>query len=153
MQRELARLVAAGLLLTRRIGNQKHYQANPSAPVFAELRDLVMKTSGLADVLLEHLAPVVDGIVAAFVYGSVAKGEDTASSDIDLMVISDSLTYADIFAVLEGATSGLGRSVNPTVYSKPEFLKHISEKSAFVFRVWSQPKIWVIGTEGDLGTR
>jgi hypothetical protein len=89
VQRELARLESAGLVTAVRIGKQKHYQANPASPVFPELRGLVLKTSGLADVLREGLAPVSNSIRVAFVYGSIAKGEDTAASDIDLMVVSD----------------------------------------------------------------
>jgi hypothetical protein len=95
VQRELARLEASGLVTVTRVGKQKHYQANASSPVFEELRALVLKTVGLADVLRSALAPAAQSIRAAFVYGSIAKGEDTAASDIDLMVISDSLAYAD----------------------------------------------------------
>ncbi len=107
VQRELARLEAAGLVTVTRIGKQKHYQANPASPVFQELRGLVLKTSGMADVLREALAPVAGRIRAAFVYGSIAKGEDTAASDVDLMVISEGLTYADLFGELEEASERL----------------------------------------------
>ncbi|MDD5240483.1 MAG: nucleotidyltransferase domain-containing protein [Sulfuricella sp.] len=150
VQRELARLAAAGLVTVSRVGNQKHYQANPAAPVFEELRSLVLKTSGLADVLRVALAPLAAQIGAAFVYGSVAKGQDTAASDIDLMVVSDSLTYADIFAVIEEATVRLGRPVNPTVYSRQELARRIEQDNAFVKRVLAQPKLWLIGEENDL---
>src|SRR5688572_23900594 len=109
VQRELVRLEAAGLVTANRIGKQKHYQANQASPVFQELRGLVLKTSGLVDVLRDALAPTSGVIRAAFVYGSVAKGSDTAASDIDLMVIADDLTYADLFAALEDASSRLGR--------------------------------------------
>src|SRR5437867_609450 len=88
VQRELRRLEASGLVTVTRVGNQKHYQANPGSPVFEELRALVLKTVGLADVLRAALAPVSRDIRAAFVYGSIAKGNDTAASDIDLMVVS-----------------------------------------------------------------
>jgi len=105
VQRELERLETSGLVTSRRVGNQRHYQANTTAPVFPELRSLVLKTSGLADVIRSALARNAREISAAFVYGSVAKHLDTASSDIDLMVISDTLTYADLYAVLEVASS------------------------------------------------
>ena len=85
VQRELSRLQAAGLVRVTRVGRQKHFQANPEAPVFAELRALVRKTSGLADVLRTALAPVASAVDAAFVYGSIAKGEDRATSDVDVM--------------------------------------------------------------------
>ena len=96
-QRELARLEHSGLIVARRIGNQKHYQANAESPLFAELRNIVLKTVGLAEPLREALKPVSSGIRAAFVYGSVAKAADRAASDIDLMVVSDSLSYGDVF--------------------------------------------------------
>ena len=150
VQRELARLEAAGLVTVTRLGKQKHYQANAAAPVFEELRGLVLKTSGLADVLRDALAPLAAQISAAFVYGSVAKGEDTAQSDIDLMVVSDTLSYADLFAALEEATNRLGRTVNPTVYSRKELDKRVRADNVFVKRVLSQPKLWVIGEEHGL---
>jgi predicted nucleotidyltransferase len=152
VQRELARLESAGLVTVRGVGKQKHYQANPEAPVFAELRAVVLKTSGLGDVLRTALRPLSGDIRAAFVYGSVAKREDTATSDIDLMVISDRLTYADLFPALEEATGRLGRKVNPTVYDPAELARRIRQGNAFVRRVLAQPKIWLIGGERDLAS-
>lgn len=150
VQRELARLESAGLVTVTRMGKQKHYQANPGAPVFEELRGLVLKTSGLADVLRAALEPLAMQITAAFVYGSVAKGEDTARSDIDLMVITEELSYGELFAALEGATQQLGRTVNPTVYTRKEFGRRMRADNAFLKRVMSQPKIWLIGREDGL---
>jgi predicted nucleotidyltransferase len=145
VQRELAQLEAAELVTVRRLGNQKHYQANASAPIFEELRGLVLKTSGLVDVLRAALAPLAAQIDQAFIYGSVAKGKDTAKSDIDLMVISEKVAYADLFAALEPATNRLQRTVNPTLYSPIEIDKRILDDNAFVKRVMTQPKLWVIG--------
>lgn len=150
VQRELAALSEAGLLTVTRQGNQKHYQANTAAPVFAELRCLVLKTMGLADVLRTALAPLASQIDAAFVYGSVAKQQDTAQSDIDVMIVSASLGYADVFGALENATTTLGRKVNPTLYTPAEIAKRIQQDNAFVTRVLQQPKIWLIGTEDQL---
>ncbi|HEX7787419.1 MAG TPA: nucleotidyltransferase domain-containing protein [Methylomirabilota bacterium] len=150
VQRELARLEAAGLVTATRVGKQKHYQANQASPVFQELRALVLKTSGLVDVLREALAPAANRIRAAFVFGSVAKGEDTSASDIDLMVIAEGLTYADLFAALEEASTRLGRKVAPTIYSPRELARHVKRDSSFVTRVLGQPKLWVIGGERDL---
>jgi predicted nucleotidyltransferase len=96
------------------------------------------------------MAPVARGIRAAFVYGSIAKGDDTAASDIDLMVISDRLTYADLFAALERASTQLGRKVAPTIYSSKELAKRVKQDNAFVARVLAQPKLWLIGDERDL---
>ncbi|WP_240980078.1 nucleotidyltransferase domain-containing protein [Ramlibacter agri] len=147
VQRELADLTAAGLLKVTSIGNQKHYQANEAAPVYGELRRLVLKTFGLADVLREALAPLAARIDAAFVFGSVAKQVDTAESDIDVMVLSESLGYADIFGALEPASVSLGRPVNPTVYTTAQLAKRSKQDNAFVRRVLAQPKIWLIGQE------
>ena len=150
VQRELAGLAAAGLLTMRKQGNQKHYQANANAPVFNELRGLVLKTMGLADVLMAALAPLAEQIDAAFVYGSVAKQQDTAQSDIDLMVISPGLGYADVFGALESASTTLGRKVSPTLYTPSELNKRLAKNNAFVARVLQQPKIWLIGNEEHL---
>lgn len=150
VQRELADLAAAGLLTVTARGHQKHYQANAAAPVFAELRGLVLKTFGLADVLREALAPVASKIQAAFVYGSIARQEDTLRSDVDLMIISDSLGYADVFGAVEPASITLSRPVNPTVYSSAQFARRAEQDNAFIKRVLEQPKIWLIGTEESL---
>jgi len=150
VQRELAGLSAAGLLTVRKQGNQKHYQANASAPVFAELRSLVLKTMGLADVLRAALAPLAAQVDAAFIYGSVARQQDTAHSDVDVMIVSSTLGYGEVFGALENATVSLGRKVNPTLYTPADWTKRMEQDSAFVTRVWQQPKIWLIGNEAQL---
>jgi predicted nucleotidyltransferase len=153
VQRELARLQQSGLVVVHKVGNQKFYQANPSCPIYDELRGIVRKTVGLAEPLREALAPLAAQIRLAFVYGSVAKGEDTSASDIDIMVVSDRLTYADIYAALEEIGTRLGRKVNPTLYSQGELVKRLRRNNAFLKRVYSKPKIWLIGNEGDLAAR
>jgi predicted nucleotidyltransferase len=150
VQRELARLEAAELVTVKRVGNQKHYQANASAPIFEELRGLVLKTSGLVDVLRSALAPLAAQIDAALVFGSVAKGLDTAKSDIDLLVIGETLTYGELFAALEPVSTRLKRTINPTLYSRPEIDKRIRDGNSFVKRVLEQPKLWVIGEDRGL---
>jgi predicted nucleotidyltransferase len=152
VQRELARLEQSGLVTVKRIGTQKHYQANAGSPLFNEIVGIVQKTVGLADPLRAALMPLVTQISAAFVYGSVAKRQDTAASDIDLMVISDSLTYADLFAALEPVSTQLGRVVNPTVCTRRQ-LNRRRDETAFVRRVLSQPKVWVIGSEDEIAAR
>ena len=149
-QRELARLEESGLIFARRIGNQKHYQANAVSPLFSELRNIVLKTVGLAEPLRNALQPVASDIRAAFVYGSVAKATDQAASDIDLMVVSDSLSYSEVFGALDKVSRTLGRNVNPTVYSTAEFLKRAKNENVFIKRVIEGPKVWVIGSENDL---
>ena len=150
VQRELASLQAAGLVTVTRVGNQKHFQANASDAVFGPLRELVLKTSGLGDVLRAGLANVAANVHAAFVYGSVAKRTDTSTSDIDLMVISDALAYGDVFSALEQASATLGRSINPTVYTRAELAKRRAAGNAFVVRVLAQRKIWILGGDADL---
>lgn len=150
VQRELAGLSEAGLLTVRKQGNQKHYQANADAPVFAELRGLVLKTMGVADVLRAALAPLAGQIEQAFVYGSVARQQDTARSDVDLMVVSASLGYGELFGALEAATQTLGRTVNPTLYTPEEIARRILQDNAFVTRVLQQPTVWLIGKQEEL---
>ncbi|MBP6776654.1 MAG: transcriptional regulator [Piscinibacter sp.] len=150
VQRELARLSQSGLVTARAVGNQKHYQANPEAPIYAELCGIVRKTVGLAEPLREALAPLAARIRAAFVYGSIAKREDTASSDIDLMLISDDLAYPDLYAALEAVSRRLGRTVNPTIHTPQELARRIKRNEAFTTRVLAQPKLWLIGGEDAL---
>ncbi len=150
VQRELKQLEASGLVTATRVGNQKHYQANPSSPLFEELCNIAVKTFGLTVPIQEALLDLSDQIQAAFVFGSVAKELDTAGSDVDLMVISDSLTYGDLFLALEDVSRRLGRTVNPTIYSLHEFQRRLDENSAFAARVMVQPRIFVVGSERAL---
>ena len=149
LQRELGRLVKAGLVTVRSVGNQKHYQANPEAPIFEELRGIAMKTFGIGDVLRSALRPLAKKIRTAFIYGSVARRADTTRSDIDLLVVSDSLGYQDLIKALQAAERGLGRKISPTLYSSVELAKKRSGKNAFVLRVLEQPKIFLIGSDRD----
>ena len=152
VQRELKRLEESGLVKVMRLGNRKHYQANPQSPIFAELCGIVQKTVGLAEPLRAALAPFTRKISAAFVYGSVAKRNDTAHSDIDMMVISDSLEYADLYTALEQAATALGRTINPTIYTRQELSRRVKQKNAFVIRVLAQPKVWLLGDEHEFAT-
>lgn len=147
VQRKLADLSGAGLLTVRKQGNQKHFQANAQSPVFAELRGLVLKTVGLADVLREALAPLAGQIAQAFVFGSMAKQQDSAASDVDLLLVSDTLGYGDVLAALEPAMQRLGRTINPTLYTAADFQARRAGDNAFITRVMQQPKIWLIGQE------
>src|SRR5438067_951022 len=150
VQRQLARLEGAGLITARRIGSQKHYQANPDSPLFGELREIVRRTVGLAEPLRKALAPHANRIASAFVYGSIASGKDLAGSDVDLMIISDELTYADLFRGLETTGQAVGRTINPTVYTSREFAKRVKEGNAFVTKVLKLPKLWLIGSPNEL---
>lgn len=150
VQRELARLADSGLVTVTRVGTQKHYQANPKSPIFTELCAIARKTVGLAEPLREALAPLAKRITAAFVFGSVAKRSDTATSDIDVLVLSDSVDYADVFAALQAAEAKLGRTANPTVYTPANWRRKRKEGNAFVVKVAAQPKVFLIGTEEDI---
>lgn len=150
VQRELTKLTAAGLLTVKQVGNQKRYQANRGTPLFYELRSITLKTFGLADVIREALNPLIQQIHLAFIYGSIAKQTDTASSDIDLMLISDNLTYAEIFQLLESTETKLGRKINPTFYSPSEWARKYKEHNNFITQIRKQPKIFLIGTEDEL---
>jgi len=151
VQRELARLAQSGLVTVTRMGTQRHYQANPRSPIFAELCAITQKTVGLALPLREALAPLAQRITAAFVFGSVAKRRDTAASDIDVLVLSDTVDYADIFAALQSVEIKLGRTINPTVYKPAEWRRKRTSGTAFVVKVGAQPKLFLIGAEEDLG--
>ena len=150
VQREIARLAGSGLLTVEPVGNQKRYRADPVSPIHAELVSIVRKTFGLAAPLRETLAPLAERILAAFVYGSVAKGTDTAASDIDLMLVSDALTYADVMAALHPLIERLGREIHPTLYTREELHKRIVAGNSFVTRVLAQPRLWIIGGEHEL---
>jgi predicted nucleotidyltransferase len=150
VQRELARLESSGLITSGRRGAQKHYQANKASPLFEELCSIVSNTVAVAEPLRRALAPLATQITAAFVYGSVAKGKDTADSDIDLMIVSNTVGYPEVMNALFEVTQRLGREVNPTIYNAPELEMRLREGNAFVTRVFEQPKIWIIGSERDL---
>jgi hypothetical protein len=151
VQRELARLAQTSLVTVRLSGNQKHFQANPASPIFEELTGIVRKTVTLAEPLRAALMPVVDRIHAAFIYGSVAKRGDIAGSDVDLMIVSDDLTYADLYGALEAANEQLGRRVSPTISTRSELAKRNAGGGAIVEGVLDQPKIWLKGDESALG--
>lgn len=150
IKRELDRMTAAGLLISRRQGNQRHYQANPDCPIYNELRGIVRKTIGIVDALNEALAPLADNIVWSFVFGSVASGKDSASSDIDLMLIGD-LSFADAVTALHPAQEALSREVNPKVFSLEEWRRLLRENDAFIREVSRKPRLNVIGNWNEPG--
>jgi predicted nucleotidyltransferase len=150
VHRELKRLVASGLITVNSAGWEKHYQANRHSPVFEELRGLVVKTVGLVEPVREALAPLAAGIRAAFVYGSQAKGTESASSDVDVMIVSEDLAYAEVYAALAKAEEMLARSINPTIVSLTEWQRRRENLNRFLENVSTQPKLFVLGSEDDL---
>ncbi len=149
VQRELKRLSSSGLVTVRRIGNQKHYQANHDSPVFEELSNLETKTVALADPVREALASLADNIDLAILYGSVAKGTDTASSDIDILIVGDGLTLEDIYSVLAPVETDLDRKISPTLYTRKEFADRRAANNPFLGRVLSGDHLTLIGDEHE----
>jgi len=148
--RELNALAAAGVLLRKPVGNQVHFQANPGCPIYEELRSILKKTVGVADVLREALAPLGAKVRAAFVYGSVARGDERSRSDLDVMVVGEA-SFGDVVAALAPAQESLRREVNPNVYPALEFRKKLAARDPFLKRVLAGHKIYIVGGEDDLG--
>lgn len=152
VQRELARFVECGLVSVARAGNQKHYQANRASPIFSELHSIVMKTSGLAGPLRESLVSIAKQIELALVYGSIARREDRADSDIDLLIVADDLTLEKLFAKLGPLERKLGRKVNPTLYTSEEFRRRRRSGNAFLKNVLAGEHIVLLGSEDAVST-
>jgi predicted nucleotidyltransferase/DNA-binding HxlR family transcriptional regulator len=148
LTRELGRLAEAGLLKREKRGNQQAYSADTSSPIFVELASILRKTSGVADVLAQALAPAASRLCVAFVFGSVAQGRETAGSDIDLMLVGD-LGFRDAIALLHPTQATLGREVNPKLYSAAEF-QDMARTEPFLVDVLAKPKIFVIGNADEL---
>lgn len=141
--RELKRMETAGLVHSRRVGNQVHYQAQRDCPIFGELQSILRKSTGMADVLREALAPLAEQIESAFVFGSVAKGEEGPGSDIDVLVVGD-VSFADVVNAFYPCHERLGREVNPLVMRRTEFDRRRQDEG-FVARVLQGPILPLIG--------
>jgi predicted nucleotidyltransferase len=148
--RELLRLQRSGLVSVERIGNQKHYRANQDAPIFEELHGLILKTVALKDPLKTALEPWADKIETAFVYGSVAKGTDNAQSDIDLMVIGESLNYSDLYTALQDVEDRVRRKINPMFLTMDEWRRRSSRDGSFAQKLGANPKLFILGSQRDL---
>lgn len=149
LQRDLASLTEAGILERADEGRQVYYRANEACPIFPELKGLVTKTFGVADVLRAMLGPHAARIALAFIYGSVASGAQTGKSDVDLMIVGD----LDISAIAQGlldAEARLGRPINPTVYGKKEFRDKALSGHHFVTTVLSRPIVYIVGNKHEL---
>ena len=146
VQRELARLAQSGLVVVTKVGNQKHYQANNDSPLFSELCSIINKTVGLQEPLRAALDSLASKISLALIYGSIAKQSDTATSDVDLLLVSDQLTLEQIYSALAPVEKLLDRSVNPTLYTRKEFDQRRKTRNAFLSRVINGPTIVLIGS-------
>jgi predicted nucleotidyltransferase len=149
LSRELARLAQLGVLTCQQEGRQKYYRANPDCPVFAELKGLAVKTAGVSDVLREALAPLAKRIRVAFVYGSLARGEEGSRSDVDVLIVGK-VTFDEVVQSLRSAEDRIGREVNPGVYSPAELRTKLTAQHPFLTTVLNSPKIFLIGDQHDL---
>lgn len=152
VQRELGRLAASELVLVTTVGNQKHYQANAASPVFEELRALLMKTSGLVEPLRIAAESLSDRVRLAFIYGSVARGSDRATSDIDVFLVGDHLTLEETFAVFAPVEKQLGRPIHPTIYSVEEYERGRSTEGSLVESILATKRIMLFGDDDAVGT-
>lgn len=150
LQRELRKLVDAGLVSSEYVGNQRRFQANPDSPVYQELVAIVRKTLGLKPLLADALASLRPRLRAAWIYGSVARGSDTARSDVDLMLVGDGLTLGEVLECLTPLEAEIGRKINPTCYSPDEFNRRRHEPDSFVNRILAQHILTLIGTPDDI---
>lgn len=149
IQLELGKMTDAGLLLREKRAHQVYYRANPDSPIFDELKGIVTKTFGIAEVVRDALRLFAARIDAAFIYGSIAAATHTSKSDIDLFLIGD-VRLSEIADALTEAEAKLGRTISPALYSRQEFVEKAAEKHHFITTVLERPKIFVIGNQGDL---
>lgn len=149
-QRELRRLVDAGLIVSQRVGNVRQFRPNKDSAVYPELHGLIQKTFGLVGVLRAALQPLSPAVRVAFVYGSIAKGAATALSDVDLLLVGEPIGYGALLSALSPAEQTLGRKISPTPYTFAEFKKRQQEQQHFLMRVLEQPKIFILGDNDDL---
>ncbi len=149
IQREVKQLGDAGLIIRKTVGTQVFYQANRKSPVFSELRGLLLKTSGVRDVLRASLAPLKDRIKVAFIYGSIAAQKDRADSDIDLMIVGDT-DFDEVVRSLNGAQKKLRREINPSIYPPGEFRSKLRSRNHFLNSVVQSKKLFILGNENDL---
>jgi predicted nucleotidyltransferase len=148
VQRELARLVRAGILLKTREGNLAYFKANRSSPVFEELRMLIQKTAGIAGLVRTALVPLAGSIERAFLYGSVARGDERSESDADLMIIGD-VSFFDVVSAVSPLQETLGREINPTVFTEAEYAKRLRDNDHFLTQIEAAPRIEILGGSDD----
>jgi predicted nucleotidyltransferase len=146
-QRELARLTAAGLLRRTKRGHQTFYRAETSSPIYPELRSLLMKTVGLGEALRDGLGRAGD-VRLAFIYGSVAAGEERPGSDVDIVVVGGARPRA-ISDLLSDAERLIGRAVNSVVLTPDEFSARLRSRDRFLSAILKGPKVFVIGDEDE----
>jgi predicted nucleotidyltransferase len=150
IKRELDGMLAAGILRMHRVGNQHHYQANPQCPIYGELIAIVKKTIGLTEVLRQALAPLAKRINRAFVFGSLASSKETATSDVDLMIIGD-VEFSEVANALYPVQETLGREVNPKIFRPEEWAGLLLTDDSFVTEVLTKPFMDVLREDREPG--
>lgn len=150
LHRELSKLAGAEVLVREISGNQVYYRANIHYPIFNELTSILRKTSGLADILANTLAPLAKKIDVAFIFGSLAQGTENAGSDVDILIIGEA-SFTEVVKILYSAQSIIGREINPKVYSKNEWRKLVKDEKLFAKEIIKKPKLFLIGTVNDIG--
>lgn len=148
VQTELKKLQRLEIISRIKDGNRVYYRANTSHPLYPDIRNLVLKTSGMVDVIKDALSNRKD-IKVAFVFGSFACGEERAASDIDIMVIGD-IGLRKLTGLLTNAAGKIGREVNPHALTEKEFVKRKTEEDHFLNQVLQSPKLFIIGAENEL---
>jgi predicted nucleotidyltransferase len=149
VQRELENLSKVGLIIRNSLGSQVFYQANRDAPIFREMQTLVNKTVGIFSLLRSALHPLANRVSVAFVYRSVAREEETAKSDVDLMVVGKA-TLDEVLSRLSPVEKRIGRPINPTVYSAAEFKSKLASANHFLTAVLKGQKVFLLGDEHEL---
>jgi predicted nucleotidyltransferase len=151
IQRELNRLSSAGVIVRTPRGRQVHFQADPDCPLFDELRGIARKTIGVAPALRRALEPLHERIRVAFVFGSVARGEERQQSDVDLMIVGDA-TFAEVVVAVKGTEDTVRRNINPVVYATSDFASKLAARNHFLTKVLEREKLFLIGDEDELAT-
>jgi DNA-binding transcriptional ArsR family regulator len=149
LQRELASLTAADLIESRKEGNRVYYRAQKASPVLKDLQRLLLKTSGLKEILERGLSKCLKKVPVAFIYGSMARGEELSSSDVDLFIIGD-IQLMELAPVLKRLEGKLGREINPSIYSESEYIKKLESKDGFLQTVLADKKIFIKGDDAQL---
>jgi DNA-binding transcriptional ArsR family regulator len=148
VQRELKRLVEAGILLRSEEGRHVYFQANSQCPIYAELHGIVTKTVGAVAVVRQALAPFGERIRVAYLYGSVARGDEHRASDLDVMIIGD-VTFSEVVDAVRAAEVAIHRNINPTVYPLDEFSEKLAARNHFITTVAKGDKVFVLGDEDE----
>ena len=150
LRRELSTLTDAGLLLRENLGNQARYRANTAFPIYEELRSILKKTAGVADILRGALSALGSQIIVAFIYGSIASGDEKRASDVDIMLVG-TVAFEDVVRFIHPCQQQLRREINPHVYSPAEFGRKVRERNSFLSRVLARPKLFIVGSDDELG--